>query len=316
MNQLTASWPSAASHYASTIDLLSFSFMVLVVLLSAPVFVLMVVFAVKYRRGKTADRTHRINRNMWVEVSWALIPFLLILFFYGWATSLFIDHARPPADSLEIEAVGKQWMWKFQHAGGQREINELHVPVGRDVKVVLASQDVIHSLFIPALRIKQDAVPGRYTQLWFNVDKPGVYWLTCAEFCGTDHSVMSGRLIAQEPARYTAWLAENGSSASLAAEGKKLFISSGCSGCHSPKAKVHAPSLAGLYGRTVPLEDGGTVKADDQYIRDSILLPQKQIAAGYPHIMPTFENILSEGDVLRIVAYVKSLSNAPEENLP
>ncbi|MCO6187780.1 cytochrome c oxidase subunit II [Rhizobium sp. L1K21] len=316
MNDFASAWPDAASAYASNVDLLALFFMALVVILSAPVFILMVVFATKYRRGKNADRTEPINRNMWVEVSWAVVPFLLILFFYGWATSLFIVHASPPSDALEIKAVGKQWMWKFQHAGGQREINELHVPVGKDVKVVLASQDVIHSLYIPALRIKQDAVPGRYTELWFNAEKPGTYWLACAEFCGTDHSAMTGKFIALRPADYSRWLAENGSDGSLAAEGEKLFVSSGCSGCHSPDAKVHAPSLAGLYGRPVPLENGDVVTADDQYIRDSILLPQSQIAAGYPHIMPTFENILSEEDVLKLVAYVKSLAKASEENLP
>ena len=204
-------------------------------------------------------------------------------------------------------------MWKFQHPGGQREINELHVPVGEPVKLTMASQDVIHSLFIPALRVKQDLVPGRYTTLWFNADKPGDYWLTCAEFCGTNHSVMGGRFIVMSPGDYQKWLQQSGVDQSIAAQGAVLFRTHGCSGCHAPGATVHAPPLEGLYGRSVALEDGTTVKADDQYIRDSILLPQAQITAGYPHIMPTYQNVLGEDEVLKLVAYIKSLTTKQSE---
>ena len=179
----------------------------LIVLLSAPVFILIVVFAVKYRRGRPANRKHPVNSRVGLEISWAVIPFVLILFFYVWATWLFFDLHHPPADALDIDVVAKQWMWKFQHPGGQREINELHVPAGEPVKLAMASQDVIHSLFIPALRIKQDLVPGRYTTLWFNADAPGDYWLTCAEFCGTDHSVMGGALHRHDARRLCAMAA-------------------------------------------------------------------------------------------------------------
>jgi cytochrome c oxidase subunit 2 len=250
-----------------------------------------------------------VNRNLWLETSWAVVPFVLILVFYVWATWLYFDLQRTPADALEINVVAKQWMWKFEHPGGQREINELHVPLGQTIKLTLASQDVIHSLFIPALRLKQDVVPGRYTQMWFTADRPGVYRLTCAEFCGTDHSVMGGRFVVMDERDYARWLEESDVDLTLAEAGAALFRSHGCSGCHGASATVHAPSLEGLYGSPVPLEGGEIVTADEQYIRDSILLPQSQIAAGYPRIMPTFRNVLSEDEVLKLVAYIKALRN-------
>jgi cytochrome c oxidase subunit 2 len=300
-------WPEQISAYGADLDTLVLAFTVLIVLLSAPVFILLVAFAVKYRRGKPADRKHPVNQRVGLEISWAIVPFVLFLVFYVWSTGMFFDLHSAPAGSLEIDAVAKQWMWKFQHPGGQREIDQLHVPAGEPVKIVMASQDVIHSLFIPALRLKQDIVPGRYTSLWFNADRPGTYKLTCAEFCGADHSVMGGSFIVMSKADYASWLESSGVDQSLAQQGAALFRSHGCSGCHGPASTVHAPSLDGLYGKPAPLESGSIVTADEQYIRDSILLPQKQIAAGYPHIMPTFQNVLGEDDVLRLVAYIKSL---------
>lgn len=303
-------WASEASAHAAQVDLLMGCFLLLVFLLSAPVFVLLVVFAVKYRRGRTADRAHPVNRNVWLEVSWAALPFLLTVAFFVWATKLYAELYRPPPDALEITVVAKQWMWKFQHPGGQREIDQLHVPVGQPVQLVMASEDVIHSLFIPALRLKRDVVPGRYERMWFTAGRPGVYRLTCAEFCGNAHSQMGGSLVALSRADYARWLGRADVDATPAARGAALFRARGCSGCHGPSSTVHAPPLAGLYGRPVALEDGSVVTADARYIRDSILLPQSQIAAGYPHIMPTYRNVLSEAEVLDLVAYVESLKDA------
>jgi cytochrome c oxidase subunit II len=301
-------WPPEASAYANQVDLLLAGFTVLIVLLSAPVFVLIVVFAVKYRRGRPADRRTPLDNSVGLETSWTVVPFLALVAFYVWATWLFVDLHDPPAGALEIDVVAKQWMWKAQHPGGQSEINALHVPVGTPVKLTMASQDVIHSLYIPALRIKQDVVPGRYTTLWFTADETGIWRLLCAEFCGTDHSAMVGEFITLEPEAYADWLATSDADASLAAEGAALFRRLGCSGCHAPGATVRAPPLEGLYGSPVPLEGGDVVVADAQYVRDSILLPQSQIAAGYPRIMPTFANQLGEEEVLRLVAYIKSLA--------
>lgn len=310
MNDFITMWPGQGSDYAAEIDLLIGAFTVLIILLSAPVFILMVYFAVKYRRGKEADRKHAPDRNMWAEVSWSLIPFLLILGFYAWSTELFAGLQRAPADALPVNVIAKQWMWKFEHPGGQREINELHIPAGKPIRLTMASQDVIHSLYFPALRLKQDVVPGRYTHLWFTATKPGTYRLACAEFCGTNHSLMGGSIVVMKEENYARWLEQAGTDQSLAARGKALFTSRGCSGCHGPSATVHAPRLEGLYGRPVPLSDGSIVTADEGYIRDSILLPQSQIAAGYPPVMPTFQNVLSEEEVLQLVAYIKSLADA------
>jgi cytochrome c oxidase subunit 2 len=314
MSDFIALWPGQASAYGAEVDTLIAGFTVLIVLLSAPVFVLIVVFAFKYRRGKPADRSHPVNRNVWLETSWAVVPFLLTLVFYVWAARLFFDIHHPPDGALEIAVVAKQWMWKFQHPGGQREIDELHLPAGEPVRLRMASQDVIHSLFVPALRLKQDVVPGRYTTMWFRADRPGTYRIACAEFCGTDHSTMGGSLVVLTPSDYAQWLERSDVDPTPVAEGRALFRSRGCSGCHGPAATVHAPSLAGLYGRPVPLQDGSVVTADAQYIRDSILLPQSQIAAGYPPIMPTFRNLLDEEEVLALVAYIQSLR--PEDARP
>ena len=301
-------WPEQASAYAGSVDHLVLAFSVLIIALSAPVFILIVAFAVIYRRGKPADRAHPLNRNVWIETSWAVIPFLLILVFYVWSTSIYFHLHRPPADATQIEVVAKQWMWKFQHGGGQGEIDELHVPVGTDIKLNMISQDVIHSLYLPALRIKQDVLPGRYTSLWFNADKPGTYRMTCAEFCGTDHSVMGGSIVVQSAADYAAWLETFATDQTLAAQGAALFRRFGCSGCHEPHSTVRAPSLAGIYGQPVALQDGTTVIADAQYIRDSILMPSAQVAAGYVPIMPTFANVATESDLISLTAYIQSLT--------
>jgi cytochrome c oxidase subunit 2 len=306
-------WPATASSYAHQVDILLLFLWLLAAALSAPVVVALGAFTLRYRRGRDVDRTHRPDRNVGLEVSWALIPFLLTLVFFTWAAKLYFDQSRPPPGALEISVLAKQWMWKFQHPGGQREIDELHVPANRPIKLTMISEDVIHSLFFPALRIKQDVLPARYTILWFDADRPGVYKLLCAEFCGTSHSEMGGRIIVMEPAAYEQWLERTPSDLSLAASGAALFRSLGCSGCHVSSPAVHAPPLEGVFGHPVPLASGQVVIADEGYIRDSILLPKKDVVAGYEPIMPSFENRLSEEQLIQLVAYIKSLA-VNEEN--
>jgi cytochrome c oxidase subunit 2 len=306
-------WPPQASHHAAQIDLLIGSFGAMVWVFTLPVFVLMTYFAIRYRRTNKVNRQHAPGHNFWLEVSWAGIPFILILIFYVWATALFLELRRPPVDSLPINVVAKQWMWKFQHPEGAREINTLHVPMGVPVKLVMSSQDVIHSLYVPALRIKQDVVPGRYTTLWFNADKPGVWPIRCAEFCGTDHSIMGAQLIVMPPDEYAQWLARaknNGTAETMAQMGERLFRKVGCSGCHGNASSVHAPPLEGIFGRPVGLSDGRTIIADEQYIQDSILLPSKDVAAGYSPIMPTYGNVLTPEQVNALVAYLKSTTTS------
>ncbi len=301
-------WPATASSYAHQVDLLLFFLWLLAAALSVPVVVALGAFTLRYRRGRDVNRAHRANRNIKLEVSWALIPFLLTLVFFTWAAKLYFDQNTPPAGALQISVLAKQWMWKFQHQGGQREINELHVPAHRAVKLTMISEDVIHSLYFPALRIKQDVLPGRYTTLWFDADQPGTYKLLCAEFCGTSHSEMGGQIIIMEPAAYEQWLERTPSDLSLAAKGADLFRSLGCSGCHVNSQAVHAPPLWGLFGSPVPLASGQVIVADEGYIRDSILLPKKDVAAGYEPIMPSFKNRVSEEQLVQLVAYIKSLA--------
>ncbi|MGH3266812.1 MAG: cytochrome c oxidase subunit II [Trebonia sp.] len=309
-------WPVEASAHAARVDALFAAFSALSIALTLPVFILMLVYAIRYRRGRQADRTHRLSQNVLVETSWTVIPFLLTLAFFVYAAMLYLDLGRSPADSLVIDVVAKQWMWKFEHPGGQREIDELHVPVGQDVALSMTSQDVIHSFFVPALRIKQDVLPGRYTHLWFNADRPGTYDLRCSQFCGMDHSRMIGRVIVLSRPGYAAWLGQAGTSGALAEQGKALFQSLGCGGCHEGQSSIRAPSLAGVYGQQTPLQDGRTVTADDQYLRDSILDPNRDVVAGYQPQMPTFQGQVSEDDLLKLVAYIKSLGRQPQEPAP
>ena len=305
-------WPPQASLHAEHVDWLIGSFGVLVAWLAAPVFILSAVYLVRFRYGRKADRNQREAGNVWLETSWALIPFVLVLGFYVWSTRMFLDQQSPPAEALTIDVIAQQWMWKFEHAGGQREINELHVPVGRAIRLTMTSQDVIHSLYLPALRIKQDVLPGRYTQEWFRATDTGTFPLRCAEFCGTDHSVMGGRLIVQTPADFARWQAQAGTDRSLAEQGRALFDRLGCAGCHGGNAQgqegaARAPPLLGLYGKPVPLADGSLVRADDQYIHDSVMLPNKQVAAGYQAVMPPYGNVLDEEQVAQLEAYIRSL---------
>jgi cytochrome c oxidase subunit 2 len=310
-------WPPAISAHAVAVDHLFLAYSALIALLTLPVFILLVVFAVVYRRGRKADRRHAPRGGLPIETAWAVVPFLLSLGFFAWSAWLFFDLGRAPADALRVDVEAKQWMWKFEHPGGQREINELHVPAGEPVKLVMISQDVIHSLYLPALRLKQDVIPGRYTSMWFRADQPGVYPIRCAEFCGFDHSGMGGRFIVLPEAAYVRWLQQSKTRGTLARQGFELFRARGCSGCHEAGSSRRAPPLEGLYGRPVPLEGGRVVTADDQYIRDSILDPTRQVAAGYAPIMPTFAGQLTEADLLRLEAYIKSLSAAePKDRTP
>lgn len=312
MTEAIAFWPPQASEYATHIDALMWGFTAVIVLLTGPVFLLIIYFSVKYRRSKPADREHAASRSVGLETAWAVGPFLLTIGFFVYAAWLFfIDH-RPPADALTIDVVAKQWMWKFQHPEGQRELDDLHVPAGQAVRLRMISQDVIHSLYVPALRLKQDVLPGRYTELWFVADRPGDYPIRCAEFCGADHALMGGALHVMRPADYARWLKGERAGGSLVLEGATLYRRLGCSGCHEAGGIVRAPPLDGLAGRPTPLSDGRMVMADAQYLRDSILLPGREIAAGYAPVMPTFANVLSEDQVQALVAYLQSRPAAPE----
>jgi cytochrome c oxidase subunit 2 len=300
--------PPEASNFAGSMDALFYTLLAFSFALGIFLTILVVGYAIKYRRGSKASRTGRRARNLPLEIAWTSASLVVGIALFGWGAALYMQRFRPPDDALHILGVGKQWMWKFQHPGGQREINELHVPVGEPVVVELASEDVIHSFFVPAFRVKQDAVPGMSTNVWFTATKPGIYELFCAEFCGTAHSAMTGNLVAMAPQDYSAWLDKQPSVDSPVAEGAALFRGLGCSGCHEG-GNVHAPDLHNVFGHPVPLSNSSTTVADVAYIRDSILDPTKQVVAGYDPIMPSFAGLVSESELMDLVAYIQSLSD-------
>jgi cytochrome c oxidase subunit 2 len=268
-------------------------------------------FAVRYRRRSEKELPHVVHGGMALEIVWSVIPFGLTMVMFTWGASIFFRESRPPDDALNIYVVGKQWMWKVQHMEGRREINELHIPLGRAVKLTLTSEDVIHSFFVPAFRTKQDAVPGRYSTTWFQPTKAGKYHLFCAEYCGTRHSGMIGWIYVMEPRDYADWLTGGTPTGSLAESGEKLFQDLACVNCHKADGTGRCPSLVGLFGKTVQLSGGGSVKADEAYIRESILQPAAKVVAGYQPIMPTFQGLVTEEGVLQLVEYVKSLGPKP-----
>ena len=277
--------------------------------MTALIFLAVAILAIKYRQ-RPGTEAHPIEGSTILEISWSIIPFGVMLSFFVWGAVIFFQERTPPADATEVYVVAKQWMWKIEHMEGQREINELHVPVGQNVKLIMTSQDVIHSFYIPAFRIKQDVLPGRYTTMWFRATKPGVYHLFCAEYCGTNHSGMGGEIVVMEPQDYAQWMT-GGPSAPLPETGKALFASLGCSTCHRFDVQGRGPNLTGIYNKPVLLEDGRTVTADENYVRESILNPTAKIVSGFKPVMPTFQGIVSEEQLNALVAYVKSLSPPP-----
>ena len=306
---MSGAFPPEASAYAGEWDRLFLVLTIVSGIVIALILAAIVGFSIRYRRGSPAPRgllPEMITNEL--ELGWTSATAIAFLFLFWWAAVQQLHNVNPPQGAIELHVVAKQWMWKVQQPNGVREINELHAPVGRPVRLIMTSQDVIHSMFLPALRLKQDVLPGRYTYLWFTADKPGVYNLLCSELCGTEHSRMTGRLVLMNAADYARWSAAQPGAENLAAEGESLFRSLGCSGCHAPQSSVHAPDLSGVFGRTVQLAGGKTVTADEAYLRDSILLPQKDVVAGFDPVMPSFQGVVSDDDMVKLIAYLKSLS--------
>lgn len=301
-------WQPGDSIHAANVDLLFAGLLISSLFVLGLLFFMLITFAVRYRAGSKADRDHRIKKSWRWEVTWTTATLVGFLALFVWGAHLYFDVYDARSDALPIYVVAKQWMWKVQHPGGQREINELHIPVNHPIRLIMASQDVIHSFFMPAFRIKRDVVPGRYEDMSFEAERTGVYHLFCAEYCGTDHSRMTGRIVVLTDADYEAWLARQDVGGTLAAEGADVFRRLGCSGCHAPGSAVRSPPLEGLYGRPVTLQAGTVVVADEEYIRNSILRPRQQVAAGYGPQMPSYAGKASEDDLLRLVAYIKSLA--------
>jgi cytochrome c oxidase subunit 2 len=315
---------------ASRVDALYFFLIGLAGFFSLLIAVLIVYYAVRFRRRSPDSIGARIHGGLVLEITWTVIPLIITMVIFVWGARVFVAMSHPPGETMNVYVVGKQWMWKFQHLDGQREINELHVPVGRAVKLIMTSEDVIHDVFVPAFRVKADVLPGRYTNLWFQPTKPGRFHLFCAEYCGTAHSGMVGQVIVMEPDEYELWLSGGAEEGSLASAGLKLFNDLACNTCHRPDTQGRGPILQGLFGKTVTLQNGQQVVADEAYIRESILNPSAKITAGFQPIMPTFQGLVSEEGLLELIEYVKSLTSetavpaarpitegpAPNENTP
>jgi cytochrome c oxidase subunit II len=301
-------FPQQASEQAASVDALYFFLLAVTGAFGVLIAILVAVFATKFHRKHANEVGAVIHGSLALELLWTIIPLGITMVMFVWGAQVFFHLTRAPKGAMEIYVVGKQWMWKAQHMDGAREINELHVPVGRPVKLIMGSEDVIHSFFIPDFRVKADVVPGRYNTMWFTASKPGKYHIFCTQYCGTKHSGMIGWVTVMTQADYQAWLGGGSTGGTMAEAGAKLFNDLVCVTCHADTADARGPNLKGLYGKQVQLATGQTVTFDDAYIRESILHPQAKIVAGFQPMMPTFQGLVSEEQLLQLIAYVKSLS--------
>jgi cytochrome c oxidase subunit II len=302
-------WPDSASSLSGNVDALYIFLILVSATMTGLIFLMVAVFAVKFRK-RPGQKAEQIEGSTLLELTWSIIPFGVMMIFFVWGALIYFKERTPPQNTAEVYVVAKQWMWKIEHMEGQREINELHVPVGRDVKLIMTSQDVIHSFYMPAFRIKQDVLPGRYTMEWFHATKPGTYHLFCAEYCGTQHSGMIGSIVVMQDRDYMAWMSGGGNQP-LAVTGQKLFSELGCVTCHRSDTQGRGPNLVGVFGKPVLLEDGRTVTADENYVRESILEPAAKIVKGFQPVMPTFQGQVTDEQLNALVVYVKSLNQSP-----
>ena len=301
-------WPEQASTFAKNVDALYLFLVVVSGFFSVLIFTLVFYFAIRYRRQHADEVPDRLKENTFLEIFWSVVPLALCAVMFVWGAKLYFDIMRPPSNAMQLWVVGKQWMWKIQHPEGRREINELHVPLGKPVKLTMTSEDVIHSFYIPAFRVKMDVLPGRYTSLWFEANKPGEYHLFCAEYCGTKHSGMIGKVVVMEAADYERWLSGTPANETMEQAGERLFNQNNCNTCHHQRADARGPVLDDVFGKPVKLESGATVTADEAYVRESILNPAAKVVQGYRPVMPTYQGQISEEGVMQLLAYIKSLS--------
>jgi cytochrome c oxidase subunit 2 len=304
-------FPVQASTLAPEVDHLLYFLLAVTVFFTLLIFGAIFYLAIRYRRRSEDELPQVQHTGYTLEILWSVIPFGLTMVMFTWGASIFFNASKPPNNAIQVYAVGKQWMWKLEHREGQREINELHIPVNTPVRLTMASEDVIHSFFVPAFRTKQDVVPGRYSTTWFTPTKVGKYHLFCAEYCGTNHSGMTGWVYVMEPKDYQNWLSGGASEGSMAENGKKLFEQLACNNCHKEDNSGRGPSLVGLFGKQVQLAGGGTAKADETYFRESILQPQAKVVSGFEPVMPTFQGLVTEEQLVQLVEYVKSLGPKP-----
>jgi len=304
----SALFPAEASTIAPYTDALYVFLLLMTVVGMALVCALVLVFSLKYRREKHPVAT-QIEGSTLLEATWTIIPLAIFLVTFVWGALLYFRIYDPPANAMNIYIVGKQWMWKAEHPGGQHEINALHVPTGRPVQLTMISQDVFHSFSIPDFRVKREVIPGRYTTVWFQATTPGTYHIFCTQYCGTQHSMMIGEVTVLTPEDYEKWTKQSTSGMSLAQNGERLFASMGCNACHNGTAAARGPSLAGVYGSRLTLTDGSQVLVNDAYLRDAILNPSQHVTAGFAPIMPTYQGQISEDGLIDLVEFVKNMQS-------
>ena len=311
--------PESASTVSGKVDALYFYLSGVTVFFTLLISGVLIFFVIKYRRRTAFEIPRPIAGSHKLETLWSVIPFIIAMSMFAWGAQLYFENSRPPKNANEVYVVGKQWMWKIQHSTGQREINELHVPAGRKIKLIMTSEDTIHDFFIPAFRIKADVLPGKYTTQWFEATKPGTYHLFCAEYCGMNHSGMIGSIVVMQPTDFDNWLSGNASQQSPAVAGQQLFQSLGCVSCHGANGEGgRGPALVGLFGSKVFLNGGQTVTADEAYVRESIENPAGKVVSGFNPIMPTFQGQVTPEQLIQIMSYIKSLqvSGSPAPATP
>ena len=309
--------PESASTMSWKVDAVYFYLSGVTLFFTLLISAILIFFVIRYRRRTPYEIPRPIAGSHKLETLWTVIPFVIAMTIFGWSAKVYFEQYSPPQNAIEVYVVGKQWMWKIQHSTGQREINELHVPVGKKVKLIMTTEDVIHDFFVPAFRMKTDVVPGKYTTQWFEATKTGTYHLFCAEYCGMNHSGMIGSVVVMETREFDNWLSGNVSSSSPVAAGQQLYQTLGCVSCHGASGEGgRGPSLIGLFGKQTQLVGGQTVRADESYIRESILNPQSKLVDGFGPIMPTFQGQVSEDQLAQLLAYVKSLGGSQNQGAP
>jgi cytochrome c oxidase subunit II len=300
--------PESASTLAWKVDALYFYLSGVTLFFTLLISAVLIFFVIRYRRRTPYEIPRPVAGSHKLETLWTVIPLIIAMTIFGWGASVYYEQYRPPQNAVEIYVVGKQWMWKIQHSTGQREINELHIPVGRKIKLIMTTEDVIHDFFVPAFRLKTDVVPGKYTTQWFEATKPGTYRLFCAEYCGMNHSGMIGQVVVMEPREFDNWLSGNAGNITPAVAGQQLYQSLGCVSCHGANGEGgRGPTLAGVFGRRIQLANNQTIQADEVYIRESIINPQAKLVAGFGPIMPTFQGQVTEDQIMQLLAFIKSL---------
>ncbi len=304
----SALFPAEASGISPYVDALYFFLVAMTIFGTAFVAILLLVFSVRYRREKNPVAT-QIEGSTLLEATWTIIPLAIFLLTFVWGALLYFRIYDPPTNAMNIYIVGKQWMWKAEHPGGQHEINALHVPTGKPIQLTMISQDVFHSFSIPDFRIKREVIPGRYSTVWFEPTQVGTYHLFCTQYCGTQHSGMVGTVTVMTPADYKKWLNQSNSGQSLAQNGERLFASMGCNSCHNGTAAARGPSLAGVYGSKLTLTDGRQILVDDAYLRNAILNPSEHVTAGFAPIMPTYQGQISEDGLIDLVEFIKNMQS-------